>query len=620
MKYLLLFILITFCQISFSKNTNPIENKFPIDSNFINLLSNYPLNENNGHIKTLIIPLHGTLRNGSEYFQDMINSLEGKLEDILIVAPTFKREDDQRDENELYWGKRWYQKWKYGYLAQNSNTVGSFDVMDLIIEGISNSSFFPNLDRVILIGHSAGGQFTQRYAVASEIQTKIKPVVNFVVSNPSSYLYLDSKRIKFEEDFIAFSPNKNECEDYNEYIYGLENELPEYFKNKTKEKLKDNFKTNHVIFLMSEEDKETDDLDQSCGANLQGKNRIDRAINYFQYIRGNLENHHHQFISIPSIGHDHLAVFKSPQAQSIFFNKKKNTNLIINHIGNLEDIETVPSQSFILMGGGKNETNGFKKLLIQANGGDIVILSTKSEINHRYTHYLWKLAEENNIKINSITTLSTKNRDGAEITKSLDILNRAEAIYLTGGDQFRYRDYWINTEFLNLINLKIQSNVTIAGSSAGLAIMGQYYFSAENGTISSEQALITPESSKIIIEKDLLNISRLKSTITDTHFSERNREGRLISFMHKIMKSKEPEIIGIGVDENSSLIINKNNLETTGAGNIFIYKFSSNQKSPLNFGPLKKFTISPGTIFSSFSNISNKYDLINVIDGKIQVE
>ena len=106
------------------------------------------------------------------------------------------------------------------------------------------------------------------------------------------------------------------------------------------------------------------------------------------------------------------------------------------------------------MGGGGNDPEGFKYLLKKTNGGDLVILSTKSKINHRYTHYLWNLAKENNIKLNSITTVSTKNTAAADDLQVLNVLKKAEGIFLTGGDQYRYFSYWNNTPLLQLLQEK----------------------------------------------------------------------------------------------------------------------------------------------------------------------
>ena len=191
------------------------------------------------------------------------------------------------------------------------------------------------------------------------------------------------------------------------------------------------------------------------------------------------------------------------------------------------------------MGGGGNEAESFKLLLESANGGDVVVLSTKSKINHRYTHYLWRLAEVNNIEINSITTISTKNKNATNSVEAKNILQAAEAIFLTGGDQFRYKSYWENTDFIKILNKKITDKTPIAGSSAGLAILGEYYFSAKNGTVYSEDALNNPRSSKIVIEKDLLMIPLLENVITDSHYSERNREGRLLAFKTERFKNME---------------------------------------------------------------------------------
>ena len=105
------------------------------------------------------------------------------------------------------------------------------------------------------------------------------------------------------------------------------------------------------------------------------------------------------------------------------------------------------------------------------------------------------------IPISSITTISTKDRKAANNIEVIKKIKNAEVIFLTGGDQYRYFSYWKNTKLLEALQNKINNGVALAGSSAGLAILGEFYFSAKNGTIYSNEALQNPYSEKIDIKK-----------------------------------------------------------------------------------------------------------------------
>ena len=597
---------------------NPTVNKFKIEDHWISIHSSKNLNTNNNKVDHVIIALHGTLRNGDEYFKDLCDSVKNKLETTLVVAPTFKREGDLRNEGELFWGRRWYQKWKYGYNSREAR-ISSFEVMDRLIQSFEGNKNYKNLKNITLIGHSAGGQFIQRYAAATSTPKTVNADLKLVVSNPSSYLYFHPERMEHTPiGYFSYTPDRNECPDYNEYIYGTEYGLPEYFNSFTTQELIKNYQNNPVIYLMSEEDKETDYLDRSCGANTQGKNRIERAYNFFQYLRKMAPDHHHQFLSIPHIGHDHLKVFQSIEAQNIFSRKNTKKDLIINKIGSKADQKAVTKPSFILMGGGGNDPEGFKYLLRETNGGDLVILSTKSKINHRYTHYLWSLAKKNNIKINSITTLSTKNKSAANTMEALKVLNKADGIFLTGGDQYRYFSYWENTPLLELLQEKINQGIPLTGSSAGLAIMGEFYFSAKNGTIYSDQALRNPDSTRIHLQKDLITHPLMKNILTDTHFSERDREGRLLSFINRAKKQYLQSPKGIGVDENTTFIVTSEYTKKTGTGDVLIYDLID-KNFGLNLGRIKRTKLIQNKSYPKLENINEPFDIISVLNGEINI-
>jgi cyanophycinase-like exopeptidase len=98
--------------------------------------------------------------------------------------------------------------------------------------------------------------------------------------------------------------------------------------------------------------------------------------------------------------------------------------------------------------------------------------------------------------------------------------------------------------------------VPVGGISAGLAIQGEFLFSAEKNTITSDRALLNPFNNKVTLQRDMLRVPHLAATITDSHFSERQRQGRLVTFMARtIADGWTSEVRGIGVDEATAVLL-----------------------------------------------------------------
>ena len=77
--------------------------------------------------------------------------------------------------------------------------LSSFAVADRLLAELSDAKRFPNLRRIVLAGHSAGGQFVNRYVAVGRLgESGAGPArrleYRFLVANPSSYLYLDGRR------------------------------------------------------------------------------------------------------------------------------------------------------------------------------------------------------------------------------------------------------------------------------------------------------------------------------------------------------------------------------------------------------------------------------------------
>ena len=125
----------------------------------------------------------------------------------------------------------------------------------------------------------------------------------------------------------------------------------------------------------------------------------------------------------------------------------------------------------------------------------------------------------------------------------------------------------------------INRNVPLGGTSAGLAVLGDFDFTAYTGrTITSNEALVNPYNRALTIDgqggdgflttREVSNstasslMSLLKNTITDSHFRQRDRLGRLVTFMSRldadgVLDTTVPEskVRGIGINEQTALLI-----------------------------------------------------------------
>lgn len=106
----------------------------------------------------------------------------------------------------------------------------------------------------------------------------------------------------------------------------------------------------------------------------------------------------------------------------------------------------------------------------------------------------------------------------------------------------------------------------IGGTSAGCAIQGEFGFTAEVDTIDTNSALMNPYDSRMTFNGNFLRIKFLENSITDQHYSERNRLGRHVSFMARVFEDNLKgvfmnEIVrGIGVDERTAVCVESNGM------------------------------------------------------------
>jgi cyanophycinase len=210
---------------------------------------------------------------------------------------------------------------------------------------------------------------------------------------------------------------------------------------------------------------------------------------------------------------------------------------------------TSPSFVAVLLGGHGDVDEATRELCAHSGGGDIVVLrATEADEYNAEFHEI--------CPGNSVTTLVITSRDGANAPLVAEKLRAAHAIFLSGGDQSNYVRYWTHTPVQELVNAAMARGVPIGGISAGLAVQGEFVFSSIIDTITSAEALANPYDPLMTLSRDFLAEPGMKDIITDSHFSQRQRLGRSIAFMSRIIQDGwASSIHGIGIDETTAVIV-----------------------------------------------------------------
>jgi cyanophycinase len=254
--------------------------------------------------------------------------------------------------------------------------------------------------------------------------------------------------------------------------------------------------------------------------------------------------------------------------------------------GNAADSTVTPRPGFALMGGGEQDP-ALKFLCERANGGDFLILRANTDDD-----YAQKVNEEIRAlcPLNSAATIVFSERDDSDDPKLIEHIARAEAIFIAGGDQSNYVRFWQDTRAEDALNRHIASGKPIGGSSAGLAVLGEFSFSSMIDTIHSPAALADPYANKVTISRDFLRIPLLTGVITDTHFAKRDRMGRLVVFLARILADGwAKQVRAIAVEEGAAVLLEPDGqARVIGSGPAYFLEANNSpevcrRKTPLSF-------------------------------------
>ena len=227
----------------------------------------------------------------------------------------------------------------------------------------------------------------------------------------------------------------------------------------------------------------------------------------------------------------------------------------------------------ILMGGRPFVDNAFLWWKQFVTNNDVIILRHK-EVNEYY-HYPY----DDIAACDFIETLVITNRKAADSKYVQSRLSEAGAIFIAGGRQSVFMNRFKGTRTEQGLVAAWNRGAVIGGLSAGMAILSEFIFPGNYGTIDSVSALSDPYDKRITLERGILSVPFLKGVITDTHLTNRIRMGRLIVFMARLINDEwSSHTLGLGVDEGTALVVGPDGKGTVmGLGAIHLI---SNSGSP----------------------------------------
>jgi cyanophycinase-like exopeptidase len=198
--------------------------------------------------------------------------------------------------------------------------------------------------------------------------------------------------------------------------------------------------------------------------------------------------------------------------------------------GNAADVVRPTRGLWVMQGGGDDVDENYVRMGAYGGGGDFVVLRASGEDD--YNDYIFELC-----RCDSVETIVFDKGAAMAGPFVIATIRNAEALFIAGGDQSNYIRYWKDTPVKDAINFVAAKPAPVGGTSAGMAVMGQFVYSAEGEeSLTSEAALADPYAPDVTLARDFLRLRWLEGVLTDQHLQERDRIGRTLALLSRLQR------------------------------------------------------------------------------------
>lgn len=273
-------------------------------------------------------------------------------------------------------------------------------------------------------------------------------------------------------------------------------------------------------------------------------------------------------------------------------------------VGNPADVATPTAGLVVLQGGGTDVDANYLRMGKKSGGGDFVVLRASGA--DEYNEYLLERCG-----CDSVETIVFHDRAAAYDPFVIATIRNAEALFIAGGDQSRYLRFWKDTPVQDAINHVAARPAPIGGTSAGMAVLGEFVYSAmSDESLTAEVALADPFHEDVTLARDFLAVPYLEGVITDQHLQERDRIGRTVALLARLMHDRWTGASrAIAADRETALHVDP----ATGRAEVFatpdhetpyVYFMQARSEpavcepgTPLTFGDVEVYRLGPGGSF-----------------------
>ncbi|HEX8290171.1 MAG TPA: hypothetical protein VF570_00365 [Pyrinomonadaceae bacterium] len=293
--------------------------------------------------------------------------------------------------------------------------------------------------------------------------------------------------------------------------------------------------------------------------------------------------------------------------------------------GNAADVSPAlagPAHDF---GGGGTDVDAALQWIIDQVRGctacatkvDVVIL--RSTGSNGYNDYIYAMNGVDSVETLVVTSARDANTAAVETT-----VRSAEVVFFAGGDQCDYVRNFKGTRVETAVESVYARGGGVGGTSAGLAIQGEFTYDACSGSVTSSQALLDPYHRYVSFTYDFFNWAHMGDVITDSHFVTRDRMGRTLAFLaRQIRDGRASSALGMAVNEATSVVVDRSGLARVMGGGPAYFVLADHSPevcepgTPLTYSNFKIWKVPAGGTFDLANRPATGFYLVSVTGGAL---